>query len=225
MKQLTTYAFRLTFLSLLTTYAFRLPTYGAFDNITSGARALALSGTFVARDDSVYSIYYNPAGISFLTSPQVAAEYRKYYPGMDDSSNIYSGDLLAAYPLRQNAPKVAEKNNLFTVGVGYQNLNLTDIYSESLMCLTFGVPVIDEVSAGLSIKSMQQKYIVSGNAYYDGDAVFLKSNASSAVDADFGVLVKPLDWLSGGLSLTNFTRRKYGISEDQISLDSTQRLG
>lgn len=54
-----------------------------FLKIDPGARSASMAGTFTGMADDVFSLYYNPAGLTSLKNPQMAASHLAYFQGID----------------------------------------------------------------------------------------------------------------------------------------------
>lgn len=48
---------------------------------SAGARALALGNAYVAEDEDVNALFFNPAGLTGLTGPQASVNYGRFNPG------------------------------------------------------------------------------------------------------------------------------------------------
>jgi len=89
-----------------------------FLKIGAGARAAALAEAYSAIADDPYALYYNPAGITRLAEPQVAAAHTSYFQGMSYEVAAF------AYPL----PSGREAGHSSDVlGLSIYNLSISDI--------------------------------------------------------------------------------------------------
>lgn len=71
-------------LNVLVEAANKTGTTGAqFLKIGSGARPTAMGESFVAVPDDVNSVYYNPAGIGFISRPEFTAMRTQWFQGID----------------------------------------------------------------------------------------------------------------------------------------------
>lgn len=89
-----------------------------FLKIGSGSRAAAMGEAYSALGDDAYALYYNPAALTMLKEPQLAASHSSYIQG----SNY--GVLGFAYPLKTGRMESYSKHVL---GVAVYNLSVNDI--------------------------------------------------------------------------------------------------
>ena len=204
----------------LTIYCCLLPTpclYGAFEETGTGARPVSMGNAFSAFSDSVYSIYYNPSGLGFLTQAQLVAEYTKFYQGLDDGSDISNGHFAFGIPLSRN---------YLSVGFSYQKLSFVDVYSEDIMRLGFGIRPINWLGTGITFKLFSQEYKIEKNPYYDAHPIFEKGNNSSTFDFDFGFCFHPFEFISFGLCSSNVLQSEYGLNDNsKVKLARNDKLG
>ncbi|MDI6641233.1 MAG: LysM peptidoglycan-binding domain-containing protein [Elusimicrobiota bacterium] len=195
--------------------------YAAFEDIGIGARPISMGNAFTAVADSVYSIHYNPAGLTFLQVTELSAEYNKLFYGLGDNSDLFEGHFGIAIPVKKE--KIA-------FGIGYKKFSLVDTYSEEIGKIAFGYRLLNWLSAGTSIKYFNQKFLIANNAYYTNDTLFKKTNCSRTYDADFGLLVKLIRagdrFLPLGVNISNILQNEYGINEvDKVKLTQNTQLG
>jgi nucleoid-associated protein YgaU len=70
-----------------------------FDDLGAGARAIGMGNAYTAVADDAFGVYYNPAGLGFIRTGQIGADFGKLYVGLDDESNLVSGFGAIAFPL------------------------------------------------------------------------------------------------------------------------------
>src|SRR3989339_1263123 len=128
----------------------------AYEDVSMGAQPAAMGGAFTANRGSIYSLFYNPAGLAYLSRFQLAAEFSSLLQGLDDNSTISNGNFVAGFPL--NADVVA-------LGISYAYLSLSQAYSEDIVRFSVGWKPKDLFSVGIALKMMSQKYIVADNPY------------------------------------------------------------
>lgn len=76
-----------------------VPSVADFDDLGAGARAIGMGNSFTAVADNPFGIYYNPAGLGFIRTGQVGADFGKLYYGLDDGSNLTNSFSAVAIPL------------------------------------------------------------------------------------------------------------------------------
>ncbi|MFN3967011.1 MAG: LysM peptidoglycan-binding domain-containing protein [Endomicrobiia bacterium] len=191
--------------------------YSAFEDTGTGARPVSMGNAFFACSDSVYSIYYNPAGIAFLKEPQIVAEYTKFYHGLDDGSDISKGNFSFGLPI---------KRDYFSVGFGYQKFSFVDVYSEDILRVAFGIKPKNWLGTGVLLKSFSQKYETEKNPYYENHPLFKEGNTTSVFDFDFGFYFEPFKFLSFGLGSGNILQSEYGLSKNsKVKLARNDKFG
>lgn len=89
-----------------------------FLKIGAGSRAAAMGEAYSALGDDAYALYYNPAALTMLKDPQLAASHTSYIQG----SNY--GVLGFAYPLKGGRMEGYSKHVL---GAAIYNLSVSDI--------------------------------------------------------------------------------------------------
>lgn len=89
-----------------------------FLKIGAGARAAAMAEAYAATADDPYALYYNPAGITRLSEPQVAAAHTAYFQGTNYEVAAFG------YPLRGGRSAEGSKDVL---GLSLYNLSVSDI--------------------------------------------------------------------------------------------------
>src|SRR5688572_33326883 len=100
----------------------------AFDEYAVGARPAAFSGAFTAVADDVHSLYYNPAGLGGLTSPQVTAYYARLLPNLSDGSDVSM--TFMAY-----GQKLGQEGEWGGIGLGWNEFRLSDLFRERTITL------------------------------------------------------------------------------------------
>ncbi|MDI6757944.1 MAG: hypothetical protein QME32_08005, partial [Endomicrobiia bacterium] len=117
-------AFRMTaiiFTLLIFTMLVPAPAvHAAFEESSVGARISALAGVSAGLSGGADSLAANPAQLSALSRPEVAAGYSRLHAGLSDVSEIARASLTFGYPVGN-----------FTFGAGYDTLSLSGIYNET----------------------------------------------------------------------------------------------
>lgn len=166
-------------------------TAATFLKINAGSRAIGMAGAFAAMENDIYSIYYNPAGVSRITGTGVAAFNHANW--LADMS--YDFAALA--------------------------LNLGDIGSIALSLISFSVPEekvrtfdnpegdgrywdASSLALGLSYaRNLTDNFSIGFNFKYIRDQVWDMSASSIAIDAGT-MYTTPFNGLRIGASISNF---------------------
>ena len=171
--------------------------FATFNDIGVGARPLGFGGAFVALADDNNAPHYNPAGLGYIDEIQVGGTYAQRFNGQV-TYNMISGIL----PLGQ----------VGTIGADIGILTeASEIYREQLARFSYGNALFDKVAIGVNLKRF-------GTAF-DETNEFVKENpyfartAASAFSVDIGILAKPVQGLSLGLSAENLVDANLSISE------------
>jgi hypothetical protein len=145
----------------------------------SGARGMALGGSFATIVDDVNSLYYNPAGLTQMDGPEVALTLMPYFADTDYywtglALPFSDGDFGVGFFLGHfgfgNQPIYTEADPEGLSGETYG-------VSETVAGLSFAHAFIDRFSAGATVKFIQD----------DLAAGSLGGASASAVALDFGV--------------------------------------
>lgn len=119
----------------------------AFDEYPAGARPAAFSGAYAAVADDVHSLYYNPAGLAMMTTPQVTAYYARLVPGLSDGSDVSMTFLAYGQKLRKEA-------DWGSMGVAWNEFRLNDLFRERTVTVgyakTLSLPLLD-IALGLNL--------------------------------------------------------------------------
>ena len=142
-----------------------------------GPRAAVMGEGFAAVSDDVSALYYDPAGLAQVRSPEISAVHTNYY------STGFSEGLDYIHPLPDSG----------TFGLGLQYLSYgTSLRPSALedfgVSAAFGAPLLDGVSFGL-----RGQWIREGRG----------TEILQTLSGDFSLLARPLDGLRFGLSLKN----------------------
>ena len=144
------------------------PLVASFEELPTGGRQAGLGNSFTALADDVYSAYYNPAGLVQIKRSEFTAYYSKLYAGLSDGSSIGRSYVAYAHPLRKYG----------TVGVSFLNLDLSGLYSESVMAVHYAHAVKTKWNLGGSIKFLKKSF---GTDAYTDNAI--NSDTGAALNA------------------------------------------
>lgn len=215
-----------------------------FLKISNGVRAVAMGSSYVAVGEDVYSLYWNPAGIAHLEAPEFAGSYVKLFDEVEGVA-LYTGALeMPNFPLGYG-----------NMGIGFMALTTgsfdsTDPQalvraasgsaSDTLVFVSYGAPVLESVSAGLSVKLVQRTLSGADPDSYvldpvSGDFIPTRSLSFQAtgMGADLGLLWEsPERTLSIGGAVQNIGQmgafgERFSMSFNQMSepLPITFRIG
>jgi hypothetical protein len=180
-----------------------------FLRLDNSPRAAALAGSFVAANDDVNSIFYNPAGINKLKATPVSFSFLKHLEGINSASLIGSRQI--------------KDWGRFSFGVQYVNYgsftrtdevgNILGSFSANDLAMTlgYGNQLDNNFYYGVSLK-----FIYSGIDNYN----------STAVATDIGLLYEiPENLWSFGFSVLNLGTQlsTYAGVDEKLPLDV--RLG
>lgn len=186
----------------------------AFDDFTIGARPAAFSGAFTAGSDDVHSLYYNPAGLAGLASPQVTAYYARLLPNLSDGSD-------AAVTFMAYGQRLRPDGSLGTLALGWNEFRLQDLFKERTVTAGYGVtlPYMMGLSVGANAKVLSRIFGEDadtrnplGGPAGQSDPVFRGGKSAQKVSFDLGAQANPLPNLQVGASLTNVNTPDLGLS-------------
>ncbi|MBZ0269213.1 hypothetical protein K8I85_13750 [bacterium] len=165
------------------------PASAYFEQTEVGARGVALGRTFVAIADDASAIYWNPAGLTALRTPQLHTTHHRPFLVPDLSLNFLGG----AWPLRHG-----------TVHAAWSHLGLSGAMSEDLFYAggSHAWEVLDarRVSVGGSLKLARISW---NGAVATGSGVPLDLGSESKVAADLAVHVRWSPRLTAGWIVRN----------------------
>lgn len=209
----------------------------AFEDIGVGPRPTGMGNAFVAVADDVHSIYYNPAGLGSLLGAEFTSSYARLFLGLSDGSDIAQSALGYAQPIRRGA--------WGTLGLGWQQVQLSGLYRESTIYLSYGKLVVRDLWGGSlllggSLKQLSRSLSVPANS--DGSTLFnrpvddsggqfggandetLAKPSKTALDADFGLLFPFKRRYAFGLQLVHLMSPDVAFkSGDKLALG--QKIG
>ncbi len=161
-----------------------------FLKIGIGPRASALAGSFTGLADDVTALYWNPAGISWMTHRHFAATHTEWFA---DINHEFAGLVL---PISRAA----------TIGLSFTALSAPEMEQTTVeqpegtgiffdvqdisLGLTYSRRLTDRFSFGMTVKYLQQK-------------IFNESASTYAVDMG-GILHTGFKGLRLGISMNNF---------------------
>ncbi len=207
------------------------PVYGSgFALYEAGARSSALAGAVVARADDLSAIFYNPAGLVQLPKIQIMCGFTTFIPRVEivthlgpiatpnlmESSVSFAPHFFASYQVAERVWLGLGLNSPFGLGIQYNRnwpgrFNVTKATIQTLnLNPTLAVKVTDylSVGAGLDIMyfnfKMQRELPIPLLGPQDLDL----HGDSWGLGFNFGLLLKPQDYLSLGLSYRSQVRQQ-----------------
>ncbi|MBI4051471.1 MAG: hypothetical protein HY400_03085 [Elusimicrobia bacterium] len=211
-----------------------LLSFAAFEDLGAGARAPGMGDAFTAVADDVYSIFYNPAGLSTLYRPQFSASYSRLYLGLSDNSNLGLSQVAYAHPLKEG--------QLGSLGLGWSRFALTQIYAENSVYASYGrrlfkKPGFGTLHTGINLKYLNRSFerlpeaenaFGSANPIQrtgEADPLLSGKNSMGTLDADLGLLFQTPGKYSVGLMFNHLKRPNIAFGNDKDILGLDTRLG
>ncbi len=198
------------------------PARAAFDDLGVGARAPGMGNAFVPVADDVYGIYYNPAGLGLLETPQIGTSYTSLYPGLTDGSALATSFMAYAQPLSRGKDG--------TLGVAWNAFTLnSSLYREDSFYLSYGRRLADWGDGGQLYAGLSGKYLrtslgsfseatngvptngVVGNGSTDPA---LRKRTRGAFDSDLGLLYRLGKNYAAGVSVIHANQPNVAFSGD-----------
>jgi long-chain fatty acid transport protein len=204
-----------------------------FSLFEAGARSSALAGAVVARADDLSAIFYNPAGLVQLPGSQVMGGFSTFFPRADiatqvgasdiltkiDSSPIIVPHLFASHQLSERLWLGLGINTPFGLGIKYPdnwpgNVNVikANLQTENINP-TAAVKITDYLSAGGGLDIMyfnfsEQRVLPLP---YIGPQTLSLDGHNWGLGFNFGLQLKPLDYLSIGISYRSQVRQQITV--------------
>ena len=186
--------FHIIFISIFLTSS----AIAAFNDIGVGARPLGLGGAFVALADDSNAANYNAAGLSYIEEIHIGATHAQRFNGLVSYNTI--GGII---PLGRIGTLGAN------IGILAEN---SDIYREQTFRFSFGRTIIKQMGFGVNLKLFGTSFD-EANEFVKENSYFSQTSSSAAVSLDLGILAKPFNSLSIGVSVENLVPADVSISE------------
>jgi hypothetical protein len=180
---------------------------GTILKIETGARPVALGGSYCAISDDLNAVQYNPAGLVQLKRQEVMVNHNEWFQG------IRSEFLGYAIPLDEYWSLGASLNYMFVNGLvgrdesGMPTGSKFGAYS-GLAVITAGTQIAENMYLGVNVKALQESVDNKSSTAYAGDA---------------GLLYK-IDNLRLGAAVQNIGT-KVKIGEDAFGMPANIRGG
>lgn len=187
-----------------------------------------MGNAFTALADDVYSAYYNPAGLVQVKRSEFTAYYSRLYAGLSDNSSIGRSYIAYAHPLKKYG----------TLGFSYLSLDLSGLYSESVMAVHYAQAVKTKWNLGGSLKFLRKSF---GTDAYTGNAINSDTGASlggadplfaengtskSAASLDIGAQYRLSKIYGLGFSILNLNSPNMALdSSDSDNVAAVYKMG
>lgn len=164
-----------------------------------GARPLGLGGAFVALADDSNATNYNAAGLAYIEDIHIGATHAQRFSGLITYNTI--GGIL---PLGRVGTLGAN------IGILAED---SQIYREQTLRVSYGKTLFKQLGLGINLKLFGTTFdeaneFVAENPYF-------AQTSSSAFSFDLGVIAKPFNSLSIGVSVENLVPADVSISETE----------
>ncbi len=210
------------FIAWAVTAAILLPTgaLAAYEDVGVGARLTGLGNAYTGVADDVYSVYYNPAGLSTLERPEFGTTYSKLMTGLSDGSNIQNSFMAYAHPI--------EEGRRGTVGAGWNYFTAGGLYTESQFIGSYARPIFaatdpDRYYLGGSLKMLSRSIGGTGEAANainntgvatnTPDPVLAKASKTN-IDSDLGFLWRVRPRWTVGVMIQHLMEPNIGFSDN-----------
>lgn len=187
----------------------------SFFKVTYSARAAALANAYTGLADQEDAVFFNPAGLTQLSRPQIGATYMNYFDGINCGSLVYTRPLpkdfyVAAFTQFLSA---SDDKTLADANGNYAGTDGTFGVSDFLAGASISKHFSDFVNIGLNVKFLRES---------------LDDHSASAAAVDIGVLHQTTNQnLKVGLALKNIgTQLSYFTKEEyEEKLPQTLQIG
>ncbi|MCK5534039.1 hypothetical protein KAI68_02900 [bacterium] len=187
--------------------------YAHFEEVGVGARCIGRAKNFVAVCDDVYSIYYNPAGLSQLSRKELTTSCGKIYWGLKDNSNLINSLCFYAHPLKN----IQEESSWGTIGIGWLNFILADLYQEDIIILSYGKRLYkNRFAGGINLKWLVKRFGENSETHID--PLFSNGSVVNNYSIDISSLYKLTETISFGLILIDVNQPDMGLKLEDKTL-------
>ncbi|MFN0118384.1 MAG: PorV/PorQ family protein [Elusimicrobiota bacterium] len=174
----------------------------AFLTVPVGAGPSSMGGAYTALATDAYASFYNPAGAPFLSQPQLASQHVEY---LESLHNEFVS-LVIPFKSKHGIGVAFEYMGSDKITRTDQNGLKSDDFSnyDGMLSLSYGFKVQDNVSLGLTGKTIRSK---------------LDTESANAIAMDLGTLWKVSNHLTLGAAITNLgTSVKFINQSDPLPL-------
>jgi len=171
---------------------------GAFLGLGVGARANAMGNAYTGLSDDASAVYWNPAGLSFLSHAQLMGMYSSI--SMDRYHNFIA--------------LVIPKGKTFCIGVGWIAFGVSNIDGRDFTGNTTGKFNDSENAFLLSLSKRIGAFSFGGSAKYLRHSLADKS--ANGFSFDIGLKVKLTDFISVGVTSRNILGKLTWNTDSEI---------
>jgi len=173
------------------------------------ARSSSMAGTFIAAENDVNSLFYNPAGIATITKSQASVGFFKYL------LDINSGN--AAFAMKYG------DYGYFSAGIRYVNYGSFDKYDENFN--NVGTFSANDIAFSLGYAN-----VYADRLFYGANAKIIYSGideyTSTGLALDLGLMYKLTEYEANlGISLLNFGTQLSSYIDTKEDLPLELRFG
>jgi len=196
---------------------FGIPSYSYFKNLGAGARPMGMGGAYTAVADDANAPFWNPSGLAQLEKHELTAMFSALYVGLDAKLYNEKTDQLGYHFICYAHPW---SSGCFAIS---WSTFQSQIYDESIFCLSYGRILTESLYAGLNLKNMG--WSVGENEFTRIDRDIPDHGVSiREYTIDLGGLYKFKDGLTLGFSAENLIPADVGLKvKERIPLNL--RLG
>lgn len=197
----------------------------AFKDSGWSPRAQGQGGAFTSADDDASVVFYNPAGLAFLSQYEIGLMYDKPFMGLDGVA-LEKKYAVYCLPIRNSG----------TITFAWTDYTANNIYREDAYYLSYAfdatpfLPSLEtrrtSLAVGVNGKYLMHQYELDARTY--NDPVFKRDRSKGDFSADFGLLLhkelQDSSSINAGLSLRNIVQPDLGLAQaDIVPLET--RLG
>jgi hypothetical protein len=199
-QKITFFAGVIMFVSAICVLSVFIPDANAtYGDTYVGGRAAGFGGAFSAVADDVTAVYYNPAGLGFMTKPEFVADFSRLLTGLDDKSDLSSKFIGYTFGIS------TKKKYYGQFAVSMSNMSLAGYVQYNTYYFSYAQRR-NFVSVGMNLKLLAEEYQMTG---YTGDDNVFGNGARSYVQnvsIDLAGMVNVAPKLFVGLNLTDINQ-------------------
>jgi hypothetical protein len=187
-------------------------TWASFSESVTGGRATALDGALTAAPGDVFSLYYNPAGLTDLDVPEAGLFYGRLFKGLTDGSDLSRSFFGWASPTKWGS-----------LGLSYGGYSLGNLYNEETISFGYANTLGDHFRWGTVINHLKKSVghdlytdsavdPLEGTSFNAEDPAFAAGRSASAWDFNLGATWIPTPRWRFGLTGVNLLESDVGLT-------------